>query len=52
MVDKSIGVLMGIIGLAALAVIVSKRSNTAAVLTAFLTGFQRSVATAISPVVK
>jgi PRD1 phage membrane DNA delivery len=51
-VDKGIGVLIAIIGLAALAVIVSKRSNTAAVLTAFLNGFQKSVATAISPVVK
>lgn len=52
MVDKGIGVLIAIIGLAALAVIISKRSNTAAVLTAFLNGFAATIRTAVSPVVK
>jgi hypothetical protein len=50
MVDKSIGVLIAIVGLAALAVIVSKKSNTAAVLNSFLGGFSSSVRAAVSPV--
>lgn len=52
MVDKGIGVLIAIVGLAALAVIVSKRSNTAKVITAFLNGFSKAVGTAVSPVTK
>ena len=50
MIDKSIGVLIAIIGLASLAVIVSKRSNTAKVLDSLLGGFQRSIKAAVSPV--
>ena len=50
MIDKSIGVLIAIVGLASLAVIVSKRSDTAKVLTALLGGFQKSIRAAVSPV--
>lgn len=52
MIDKSIGVFIAIIGLAALAVVISKRSNTAKVLTALLGGFSNAVKVAISPVTK
>jgi hypothetical protein len=52
MVDKGIGVLIAIVGLAALAVIVSKRSNTAKVLDSLLGGFSKAVGTAVSPVTK
>jgi hypothetical protein len=52
MVDKGIGVLITIIGLAALAVVVSKRSNTAKVLDALLGGFSNAIKVAISPVTK
>lgn len=48
--DKALGVLVAIVGLAAIAVIVSKRSNTAAVLTSFLNGFSTSIKAAVSPV--
>jgi len=48
--DKAIGVLIAIVGLASLAVIVSKRSNTAKVLDALLGGFRRSIQAAVSPV--
>lgn len=50
MVDRTIGVLIAIVGLASLAVIVSKRSDTAKVLTALLTGFSGTVRAAVSPV--
>ena len=50
MIDKAIGIFTAIVGLAAIAVIVSNRSNTANVLTALLTGFQGSVKAAVSPV--
>lgn len=52
MVDKGIGVLIAIIGLAALAIVISKRSNTAKVLDALLGGFSNAVKVAISPVTK
>lgn len=52
MVDKGIGVLIAIIGLAGLAVVVSKRSDTAKVLTALLNGFTGAVKGAVSPVTK
>lgn len=52
MVDKGLGVLVAIVGLAGIAVIVSKRSNTAAVLTSFLNGFSNSIKAAVSPVTK
>jgi len=50
MIDKSIGVLVAIVGVAALAVIVSKRSNTAKVLSSLLGGFSTAVRAAVSPV--
>jgi hypothetical protein len=50
MVDKAIGVFIAIVGLAAIAVIVSQRSNTANVLQALLSGFTGSVKAAVSPV--
>lgn len=50
MIDRAIGVLIAIVGLAALAVIVSKRSDTAKVLTAFLTGFSSTIKAATSPI--
>ncbi len=52
MVDRTIGVFIAIIGLAALAVIVSKRSNTARVLDALLGGFSKAVGVAVSPVTR
>lgn len=48
--DKALGILVAIVGLASLAVIVSKRSNTAKVLDALLGGFSKSVRAAVSPV--
>lgn len=50
MADKAIGVLVAIVGLASLAVIVSKRSDTAKVLDSLLGGFSKSVRAAVSPV--
>ena len=50
MVDKAIGVFIAIVSLAALAVIVSNRANTANVLNALLGGFQGSIKAAVSPV--
>lgn len=50
MADKAIGVLVAIVGLASLAVIVSKRSDTAKVLDSLLGGFSTSVRAAVSPV--
>ena len=52
MIDKGIGVLISIVGLASLAVVVSKRSDTAKVLDSLLNGFSKAVGTAISPVTK
>lgn len=50
MIDRAIGVLIAIVGLASLAVIVSKRSDTAKVLDSLLGGFSGSVRAAVSPV--
>lgn len=52
MVDKGIGVFITVLGLSALAVIVSKRSNTAKVLDSLLGGFSNLVKVAVSPVTK
>ena len=49
MMDKSIGVLIAIVGLASLAVVVSKRSNTAKVLDSLLGGFSKAINSAVSP---
>lgn len=52
MFDKAIGALVMIIGLAALAVIVSKRSQTAKVLDSLLGGISKLIGQAVSPVTK
>lgn len=52
MIDKTIGVFIALVGLACLAVVVSKRSNTAKVLDSLLGGFSKSVQAAVSPVTK
>lgn len=49
MVDKSVSVLLAIVTLASLAVIVSKKSDTAKVITALLNGFGGAVRAAVSP---
>jgi hypothetical protein len=50
MADRALGVLIGIVGLAGIAVVLSKRSNTAAVLTSALSGFSGAIRAAVSPV--
>jgi len=50
MIDKGIGVFIAIVGLAGLAVVVSKKSDTAKVLTSLLGGFSQAVRSAVSPV--
>jgi len=52
MIDKTIGVFIALVGLASLAVIVSKRSNTAKVLDSLLGGFSKAVQASVSPVTK
>ncbi len=52
MVDKALGVFIAIVGLAGLAVVVSKRSDTAKVVNSLLSGFSGAVRAAVSPVVK
>ena len=52
MVDKGIGVLIALVGLAALAVIVSKRSQAAKVIDSLLKGFSGAIKAAVSPVTK
>jgi hypothetical protein len=50
MIDRAIGVFIAIIGLASLAVIISKKSDTAKVLTSLFGGFSTAIRSAISPV--
>jgi len=50
MADKAIGIFIAIVGLAALAVIVSKKTQTAKVLDSLLGGFSKSIRAAVSPV--
>lgn len=50
MADKAIGVAIAIVGLASLAVIVSKKTQTAKVLDSLLGGFSKSIRAAVSPV--
>lgn len=50
MIDKAIGVLIAIVGLASVAVVLSKRSDTARVLDSFLSGFSGTIRAAVSPV--
>lgn len=52
MVDKALGIFIAIVGLAGVAVVVSKRSDTAKVVNALLGGFSGAVRAAVSPVVK
>lgn len=52
MVDKGIGVLLAVVGLASLAVVLSKRSATASVLTSGLNGFSNTIRAAVSPITK
>lgn len=52
MVDRAVGVAIAIVGLASLALIVSKRSDTAKVLNALLGGFVNAIKAAVSPVTK
>jgi hypothetical protein len=52
MVDKVIGLFVAFVGLTAVAVIVSKRSNTAAVLNSLLNGIANLQKAAVSPVTK
>ncbi len=52
MVDKALGIFIAIVGLAGVAVVVSKRSDTAKVVNALLGGFSGAVKAAVSPVVK
>ena len=50
MIDRSIGVLIAIVGLASIAVIVSRKSDTAKVLDSLLGGFSTAVRSAVSPI--
>ena len=50
MVERVIGVFIFIICLAGLAVVVSKKSDTAKVLTSLLSGFTGAIGKAVSPV--
>ena len=50
MIDKGIGVLLAIIGLASLAVVISKRSNTARVIQVFFAGFNGAIKQATAPI--
>ena len=50
MMDRSIGVLIAIVGLASLAVVVSKKSATSQVLDSLLNGFSTAIRAAVSPV--
>jgi len=50
MVEKGIGIILAIVGLSALAVIVSKRSDTAKVLDSLLGGLGKLIRSAVSPV--
>ena len=49
-IDRSIGVLIAIVGLASIAVIVSRKSDTAKVLDSLLGGFSKAIGSAISPI--
>lgn len=51
MVDKSIGIIVAFISLTALALVISKKANTVAVLNSLLSGIRGLQQTAIKPVV-
>lgn len=48
--DKAIGVITLIVGITALSVVVSKRSDTAKVLTALFGGLNKTIRASVSPV--
>lgn len=48
--DKAIGVVIAIVGLASLAVVVSKKSDTSKVLDSLLGGLGKLIRSAVSPV--
>ncbi len=50
MVDKAVGIIASIITLAALAIIISKKSNTASVVDSLLGNLRKLIAVSISPV--
>ena len=50
MMDRAIGVLIAIVSLASIAVILSKRSDTAAILDRIFSGFSGSIRAAVSPI--
>jgi hypothetical protein len=50
MVASGVTILLAIVGVAILAVLVSKQSNTASVIQAGASGFGNALATAISPI--
>lgn len=50
MLDKALGIITAFIGLTALAIVISRRSNTAKVLDSLLGGINKLQRTAISPV--
>ena len=52
MIDKTVGVVVAIVGVASLAVIVSKRSNTAGVHNSLLGGLSKLIGVAVSPVTR
>lgn len=52
MADKAIGLIVTIVGLAALSVIVSKRTQTAKVLDSLMGGLSGLIKAAVSPVTK
>mgnify|MGYP001585027826 CR=1 FL=1 len=52
MVDRAVGVIVAIVSLAAIAVVVSKRSQTAKVLDSLLGGLSKLIGAAVSPVTK
>lgn len=52
MADKALGALVAVIGLASLAVVVSKRSQTAKVLDSLLGGVAKLIGAATAPVTK
>ncbi len=50
MIDRGIGVLIAVVGLASLAVVLSKKSDTARVATSVLGGFSTMIRSAVSPI--
>lgn len=49
--EAAVTILVGLTGLAMLAIIISKKSNTAGVIGAVFSGYSQALGTAISPIV-